>query len=115
MRDVDTHKRQPQLHRGGHQAARTDPAGPPPVRESAAERKRKLLDFVVSNCRWKDGQLAAEYRKPFDVLALAVAADQRDGLALAQGMGKNENWLPETDENTNSRMENFVEREFSGC
>ena len=59
--------------------------------------KRKLLDFVVSNCRWKDGQLAAEYRKPFDVLALAVAADQRDGSGVAGKTGKNENWLPVVD------------------
>jgi hypothetical protein len=28
--------------------------------------KRKLLDFVLSNCRWKDGQLEAEYRKALD-------------------------------------------------
>jgi site-specific DNA recombinase len=31
-----------------------------------ATEKRKLLDFVVSNCRWKDGHLAT-YRKPFNL------------------------------------------------
>jgi hypothetical protein len=28
--------------------------------------KRKLLDFVLSNSRWKDGKLEVEYRQPFD-------------------------------------------------
>jgi|SRR5215831_10209656 len=28
--------------------------------------KRKLLDFVLSNCRWKQGRLDADYRQPFD-------------------------------------------------
>jgi hypothetical protein len=41
-----------------------------------AIEKRKLLDFVLSNSRWKDGELAVEYRKPFDLLAVAVAKDQ---------------------------------------
>jgi len=39
--------------------------------------KRKLLDFVLSNCSWKDGELTAKYRQPFDVLAVAVAKDQQ--------------------------------------
>ncbi len=43
--------------------------------------KRKLLDFVVSNCTWKDGELSAEYRQPFDVLAVAAAADRNSIVA----------------------------------
>lgn len=34
-----------------------------PVKE-----KRKLVDFVLSNSIWKNGELLAEYRQPFDVL-----------------------------------------------
>ena len=29
-----------------------------------AKEKRKLLDFVLSNCAWKCGELTAEYRQP---------------------------------------------------
>ncbi len=29
--------------------------------------KRRLLNFVVSNCVWKDGRLEVKYRQPFDV------------------------------------------------
>jgi hypothetical protein len=39
--------------------------------------KRKLLDFVLSNCTWKSGELTAKYRQPFDVLAVAVASEQQ--------------------------------------
>jgi DNA invertase Pin-like site-specific DNA recombinase len=35
--------------------------------------KRKLLDCVVSDCRWKDGQLEPVYREPFGMMAEAEA------------------------------------------
>ena len=54
--------------------------------------KRKLLDFVLSNCRWKDGQLEAQYRKPFDMLAVVVAAQNTAGGGIAQEAAQNENW-----------------------
>ncbi len=37
-----------------------------------AREKRRLLDFVVSNCSWKDGELTADLRQPFDILAKAT-------------------------------------------
>ena len=56
--------------------------------------KRKLLDFILSNCTWKGGELTAKYRQPFDMLAIAVAADQqRGGDGIAES-ARNENWLP---------------------
>ncbi len=36
--------------------------------------KRRLLNFLVSNCRWNDGELTVTFRQPFDMLAEAVAA-----------------------------------------
>ena len=30
--------------------------------------KRRLLNFVLSNCVWQYGELRAEYRQPFDLL-----------------------------------------------
>lgn len=55
--------------------------------------KRKLLDFVLSNCRWKNRQLEAEYRKPFDLLAVVVAAQNAAGEGIAAEVAGNENWL----------------------
>ena len=31
--------------------------------------KRRLLDFVLSNCTWEDGNVVATFRQPFDLLA----------------------------------------------
>jgi DNA invertase Pin-like site-specific DNA recombinase len=55
--------------------------------------KRKLLDFVLSNCTWKGGELTAKYRQPFDVLAVAVASEPHlAGKAMAETV-KTEIWL----------------------
>jgi site-specific DNA recombinase len=37
----------------------------------SADEKRRLLDFVLSNCSWKGGRLTATFRQPFDILAVA--------------------------------------------
>lgn len=65
-----------------------------------ATEKRKLLDFVVSNCIWKNGDLVAEYRQPFDVLAIAVASDQLTRSVEPTYAVENENWLPGMDSNS---------------
>jgi hypothetical protein len=31
--------------------------------------KRRLLNFVLSNCTWEDGEVVATFRQPFDLLA----------------------------------------------
>ena len=36
-----------------------------------SQQKRKILNFVLSNCTWKGGELTAQYRKPFDLLVVA--------------------------------------------
>ena len=64
-----------------------------------ATAKRKLLDFVLSNCTWKGGELTAKYLQPFDVLAVAVASEQqRVGAGMAE-TARNEIWLPTYDSN----------------
>ena len=61
--------------------------------------KRKLLNFVLSNCTWKGGELSAKYRQPFDVLGVAVASErQRMGEGSAETT-KNEIWLRPLDSN----------------
>jgi hypothetical protein len=59
-----------------------------------ATEKRKLLDFVLSNCTWKGGELTAKYRQPFDVLAVAVASEQQRVVGEMAETAKNEIWLP---------------------
>lgn len=55
--------------------------------------KRRLLGFLLSNCTWKDGELTAEFRQPFDMLA-STAISHRE--KVAAGVGKesvSEIWL----------------------
>jgi site-specific DNA recombinase len=56
--------------------------------------KRRLLNFIVSNCTWKDGSPQATSRQPFDMLAISTRPwDQvRTTAGAAAGLG--ENWLP---------------------
>jgi len=61
--------------------------------------KRQLLNFLLSNCVWKDGSLTTEYRQPFDLLA--VARQEADALQRKSGSkkAKTDNWLPGMDSN----------------
>ena len=34
-----------------------------------AREKRRLLNFLLSNCTWEDGEVVAIFRQPFDLLA----------------------------------------------
>ena len=46
--------------------------------------KRRLLNFVLSNSTWKNGELTSTFRQPFDLIAettaLVVAANAKSGL-----------------------------------
>ena len=75
------------------------------VRESASGRKPKAARFCTLELRWKGGQLGAEYRKPFDMLAVAIAAQKAGGEVVAQEIAQNENWLPGMDSNHDSRLQ----------
>lgn len=64
-----------------------------------AEEKRRLLDFVFSNCSWKAGKLTAQFRQPFDILADASEAHKQKEAAGASSDGLRQDWLPELDSN----------------
>jgi len=58
-----------------------------------AREKRRLLNFVLSNCTWEDGEVVATFKQPFDLLAetATIAA-----LSSSNGGGnptKSEIWL----------------------
>ncbi len=68
-------------------------------KKQGPREKRRLLDFVVSNCTWKNGDLRATYRQPFDLLAVVAAATKGKGAAGVASGGRFEIWLPEQDSN----------------
>jgi hypothetical protein len=58
------------------------------------EEKRRLLNFALSNCSWKEGRLEAEFRQPFDML---VVANEAQAVGMAESGAKTgviEEWLP---------------------
>ena len=57
--------------------------------------KRRLLNFVLSNCIWKDGDMAVEYCQPFDIISgTATKARNEEGVRGASDPNI-ANWLPE--------------------
>jgi hypothetical protein len=61
--------------------------------------KRRLFDFVLSSRVWKDGELTATYRQPFDLLAVAKGTwQEKKAAGLIRG-GLRLEMLPELDSN----------------
>ena len=61
--------------------------------------KRRLLNFVLSNCTWKDGQLHATFRQPFDMLAVTTTVHHQKKAAGATSSDLRPIWLPALDSN----------------
>jgi len=56
--------------------------------------KRRLLNFVLSNCTWQGAELSVEYRQPFDIISgMAVKAEQKELVGDACEANF-DNWLP---------------------
>jgi hypothetical protein len=55
--------------------------------------KRRLLNFVLSNCTWQDGEVVATYRQPFDLLAETAATAARAAAGETPKTAKTEIWL----------------------
>ncbi|MGB5775147.1 MAG: recombinase family protein [Sedimenticolaceae bacterium] len=68
-------------------------------RKQSPAEKRRLLGFVLSNCTWKDGELTAAYRQPFDLLAKNVIAFEKKKLGKGAEKSDFDNWLPGTGSN----------------
>ena len=61
--------------------------------------KRRLLNFVVSNCSWKGGELTVALRQPFDLLAATSAIAAQSTAGNRSNLAKSEIWLPGPDSN----------------
>jgi DNA invertase Pin-like site-specific DNA recombinase len=61
--------------------------------------KRRLLNFVLSNCTWDDGQVVATFRQPFDLLAQTTLISSRRGASEETNPPKSEIWLGDLDSN----------------
>src|SRR5262245_18794457 len=55
--------------------------------------KRRLLNFLLSNCTWEDGNVVATFRQPFDLLAETTAIAVRTAADEMANSAKTEIWL----------------------
>jgi len=55
--------------------------------------KRRLLNFVLSNCTWEDGEVVAIFRQPFDLLAETTVFAMRSAADYKGNSAKSEIWL----------------------
>ncbi len=58
-----------------------------------AREKRRLLNFVLSNCSWENGEVLATFRQPFDMLAETATLAARSTAADGGSSAKSEIWL----------------------
>ena len=58
-----------------------------------AREKRRLLNFVLSNCSWEDGEVVATFRQPFDLLAETTAIAARSSTGSGGKSAKSKIWL----------------------
>jgi site-specific DNA recombinase len=65
----------------------------------SAREKRRLLNFLLSNCTWKGGELDATFRQPFDMLSHTVKYHRSRSLDGGFPQAGFENWLPGLDSN----------------
>jgi hypothetical protein len=61
--------------------------------------KRRLLNFVVSNCTWRGGELAFTFRQPFDLVAETALVHVQKKAVGDVANGFSQIWLPGPDSN----------------
>ena len=110
QRDIDQHQEAEQSYMGEGvlilELARNAKAL---FERQPAREKRRLLNFLLSNCSWDDGEVVAEFRQPFDLLA-ETAASGASARADDSGISaKNEIWLGDLDSNQDCTVQS---REF---
>lgn len=57
----------------------------------------RLLGFLLSSCTWKDRELTATFRQPFDMIAVAADTHRKEKAAGRSSGDLYENWLLITD------------------
>ena len=53
----------------------------------------RLLNFLLSNCTWEDGNVVATFRQPFDLLAETAVTAARANIGHSAKSTKSEIWL----------------------
>jgi len=70
--------------------------------------KRRLLNFLLSNCSWEDGNVVATFRQPFDLLAETAASASLSSAGDAATSSKTEIWLGNLDSNQDKQSQSLA-------
>jgi site-specific DNA recombinase len=62
-------------------------------------QKRRLLNFLPSNCSWEDGEVRATFRQSLDFLAQITVAAASANAQGGANFAKSEIWLGDLDSN----------------
>jgi len=57
-------------------------------------KKRRLLNFLLSNCTWKGGELHGEFRQPFDIISVTAIEHDKNKAAGVPSDQLFDNWPP---------------------
>lgn len=55
--------------------------------------RRRLLNFILSNCTWKDGKLSAEFKQPFELLQESGQLVRSGKMQSGYNDAEKQNWL----------------------
>jgi hypothetical protein len=67
--------------------------------DDAVSWRLECHNFPLSNCSWKDGEIVATFRQPFDLLAQTTVAATRATVEGNPNSAKSEIWLGDQDSN----------------
>ena len=67
--------------------------------KQGSREKRRLLNFLVSNSSWQDGELTSTLRQPFDLIAETTAIEAKRKAAGGISNDLSVNWLRGQDSN----------------
>jgi site-specific DNA recombinase len=67
--------------------------------KQSAHEKRRLLNFLLSNCIWKDGLLTVQFKQPFDMLSEFISDLGNENAQESENNAVFEKWLLEQDSN----------------
>ena len=62
-------------------------------------QKKRLLNFLLSNCSWEDGEVVVTFRQPFDLSAETTAIAAARKATTTAFSTKTEIWLPDLGSN----------------
>jgi site-specific DNA recombinase len=69
------------------------------IESQEPRQKRRLLNFLLSNCSWEDGEVVATFRQPFDLLAETTTIAATKKATATAISAETEIWLPDLGSN----------------